>query len=39
MSRNEVRLTATDMDLQYQGLSKGVEGYGMKDTTYDRTEN
>ena len=39
MNRNEVRLTATDMDLQYRGLSKAVEGYGMKDTTYGRTEN
>jgi len=38
VNRKEARLTATDMDLQYQSLSKPVEGYGMKDTTYERTE-
>jgi hypothetical protein len=38
MNRNEVRLTATDMAIQFQGVSKAVEGYGMKDTTCERTE-
>jgi len=38
MNRNEFRLTAKDMDLQYEGLSKPIEGYGVKDTTYVQTE-